>query len=336
MEYRNLGHSGLKVSVLSYGAWVTFSNQVGVDAAYDIMKCAYAGGVNFFDNAEIYAKGEAEKIMGECVQKGIKDGVWKRSDLVLTTKLFFGDGSQGPNDKGLSRKHIIEGMANSLSRFQLQYVDVVFCHRPDTNTPIEETVRAMNYLIDTGKAFYWGTSEWSASEFDVACRIADKLNLQRPICEQPQYSMLVRDKVENEFLGLYERYGTGLTVWSPLCSGVLTGKYKDKIVAEGTRLGVESIKWLKDRKLTENAWQIEKAELLIPIAKELECTRAQLALAWCVKNKRVSTVILGASKKSQLVENLVCLEVAKKITDEMMLRIDKILGTKPKITKSHI
>jgi voltage-dependent potassium channel beta subunit len=321
MTYRRLGNSGIKVSVLSYGAWVTFSYQIGVEKAYEIMKEAYSHGVNFFDNAEAYASGEAETIMGQAVQKGIDEKVWKRSDLVLSTKIFFGDGGKGPNDRGLSRKHIMEGTKAALSRFGLDYVDLIFCHRPDPDTPIEETVRAMNHVLDRGWALYWGTSEWSMSEITQACQIADRLNLQKPLFEQPQYNLFSRTRVETEYSPLYEMHGLGLTTWSPLASGVLTGKYSGKKVEEGTRLAVENYSWLKDMVMNDRAWQIEKVDELKPIADELGCTRAQLAIAWCLKNKHVTTVILGATSVDQLKENVKALEVVDKLTDDVMKRI---------------
>lgn len=330
MKYNRLGRTGLKVSQLSYGAWVSFSYQLGVDAAYEIMKEAYKGGVNFFDNAEVYAYGEAETIMGQAVKRGIEEKVWKRTDLVLSTKIFFGDGGKGPNDSGLSRKHIIEGTKKALARFDIEYVDLIFCHRPDPNTPIEETVRAMNFVIDQGWAFYWGTSEWSAEEITQANDIAKRLNLVGPQFEQPQYNMFAREKVEKDYLPVYERDGLGLTTWSPLASGVLSGKYSGKQIAEGTRMSLENYSWLKNDIFTNREWQISKADELIPIAEEVGCTRAQLAIAWCLKNEHVSTVILGATSIIQIRENLESLKFVEKLTPEIMEKLEKVLGTKPK------
>jgi len=329
MPYNNLGPSGLRVSKLSYGAWVTFGTQIGVDEAYKLMKKAYEAGVNLFDNAEAYAAGEAEVVMGECVKRGISDKVWERSDLILTTKIFFGT-KNGPNARGLSRKHIVEGTQASLKRFQLDYVDIVFCHRPDLHTPIEETVRAMNHVIDRGMAFYWGTSEWSAAELTEAWRVADRLGLQGPIVEQPQYNMFWRERVEMEFQPLYKGPGLGLTIWSPLASGVLTGKYSGGNVPEGSRMATKGYEWLRKKKMEEDKWQIDTADKLKPIAEELGCSQAQLAVAWCAKNENVTTVLLGATKMHQLEDNLGALEVLPKLTQEVMDKIDEVLGNKPK------
>lgn len=323
MEYRFLGKSGLKVSALSFGAWVTFSDQIGDNTAYDCMTAAYDAGVNFFDNAEAYAGGEAEVMMG----KVIKKAGWKRSDLVVSTKIFWGGG--GPNDRGLSRKHIVEGTNAALERMQMDYVDLIFCHRPDMYTPMEETVRAMHHVVDQGKAFYWGTSEWSAEEIRQAYEIARRENLIPPLIEQPQYNMFTRDRVEKEYSRLYDDIGLGTTIWSPLASGLLTGKYNDGI-PEGSRLSLESYQWLRDR-FENDGWgeKIERVKLLTKLADELGISTAKLALAWCLKNPNVSTVITGASKASQVVENMTALETVKLLTPEVMTRIDEILGNKP-------
>jgi voltage-dependent potassium channel beta subunit len=319
MEYRFLGKSGLKVSALSFGAWVTFHDQIADDTAYNCMKEAYDAGVNFFDNAETYAHGNAEIMMG----KALKKTGWKRSDLVISTKIFWG--GKGPNDTGLSRKHIIEGADAALKRLQLEYVDLIFCHRPDPLTPIEETVRAMNHVINQGKAFYWGTSEWSAAQIMEAYHIARREHLIPPTMEQPEYNMFRRDKVEKEFLKLYDEAGLGTTTWSPLASGLLTGKYNDGIPAD-SRLSLPEYDWLKSRFTKE---KIEKVKALVPIAKDLGLAMPLLGLAWCLKNPNVSTVITGASKPEQVKQNMKALDAVSKLTEEVMERIEKVLGNKP-------
>ena len=323
MEYRHLGSSGLKVSALSFGAWVTFGTQFGEDVAYDCMKAAFDSGVNFFDNAEVYAGGQAEEIMGSVIRKA----GWKRSDLVIATKVFWG--GEGPNDRGLSRKHVIEGAKASLARLQLDYVDLLYCHRPDPSTPIEETVRAMTYLIDQGRAFYWGTSEWSADQIMEAYAVARREHLIPPTMEQPQYSMLHRDRVEREYSRLYREIGLGTTIWSPLASGILTGKYEQGM-PEGTRFTIPQYEWLRDNiESAEGQRNVDKARRLRPLAEELDCTLAQLALAWCLMNENVSTVITGASKPQQVTENMKALDVVPKLTAEVMERIEEILDNKP-------
>jgi voltage-dependent potassium channel beta subunit len=329
MEYRYLGRSGLQISALSLGAWVTYGGQVGEDLAYECMKTAYDSGVNFFDNAEAYAHGNAEVVMGNVVKKA----GWKRADIVISTKLFWG-GTQ-PNKTGLSRKHIIEGGRASLARLQMDYVDLIFCHRPDIYTPIEETVRAMNFLIDQGMAFYWGTSEWSAAQIMEAYAIARQNNLIPPLMEQPQYNMFTREKVEKEFAQLYTDIGLGTTIWSPLASGLLTGKY-NKGIPQGTRVSLKGYEWLlEDFQREETQRNIEKVILLAPIAAELVCTTAQLALAWCLKNPHVSTVITGASKPEQVSENMKALDVVTKLTPDVMERIEAILGNKPEAISDY-
>ncbi len=323
MEYRHLGSSGLQISALSLGAWVTYGGQVGEEVALECMKAARDAGVNFFDNAEGYARGNAETVMGNVVKKlG-----WKRSDLVISTKIFWG--GSGPNETGLSRKHIIEGANASLARLQMEYVDLVFCHRPDIHTPVEETVRAMNYLIDQGKAFYWGTSQWSAAQITEAYGIARRDHLVPPQMEQPQYHMFHRERVEKELAHLYKEIGLGTTIWSPTGSGLLTGKY-NKGIPSGTRVTLPGYEWLREQFESENAKRdLEKVKQLVPLADELGCTMAQLALAWCLKNPNVSTVITGASKPEQVVENMKALDVVAKLTAPVMERIEKILGNKP-------
>lgn len=323
MEYRYLGKSGLKVSALSFGSWVTFHDQIGEDVAYKCMKEAYDAGVNFFDNAEVYANGQSEILMG----KVLKKTGWKRSDLVLSTKIFWG--GEGPNDKGLSRKHIIEGTDAALKRMQVDYVDLIFCHRPDIHTPIEETVRAMNHIINQGKAFYWGTSEWTAQQIMEAYGIARREHLIPPLMEQPEYNMFRREKIEKEYLQLYNEVGLGTTIWSPLASGLLTGKYVDGI-PEGSRLNLKGYEWLRDWILNEDGKKRNaKVKDLIPIAKEIGVTMPELAIAWCLKNPNVSTVITGASNADQVKQNMKALRAVEKLTDEVMKKIDDVLDNKP-------
>lgn len=325
MEYRHLGRTGLKVSALSYGAWVTYGNQVQVPEAKELLSAAFNAGVNLFDNAETYASGKAEEIMGQA----FKELGYKRSDLVVTTKIYFGTGSKWPNATGLSRKHIIEGTKASLKRLDMEYVDLLYCHRPDPETPIEETVRAMNWVIDQGWAFYWGTSEWSAEQIEEAWTIAEDLDLIGPSVEQPEYNIFHRKRVEEEYAPLYDKYGIGLTTWSPLASGVLTGKYSGGKVPEGSRFGLDSYKWLADRALKgEKAHQIDLADQLKPIAQDLGCSLAQLSLAWLLKNPNVSSVITGSTKVPQLEENMKALEYVPKLTDELMAKIEKITSAK--------
>ena len=323
MEYRYLGSSGLQVSALSFGAWVTFGTQMDEDAALACMEAAYQAGVNFFDNAEVYAQGEAELIMG----KVLKRTGWKRSDLIVSTKIFWG--GKGPNDRGLSRRHVLEGAWAALARLQLDYVDLVFCHRPDPDTPIEETVRAMNFLIDRGLAFYWGTSEWSAEQIMDAYGVARREHLVPPTMEQPQYNMLHRERVEKEYLRLYEDIGLGTTIWSPLASGLLTGKYGAGMPS-GTRATLKGYEWLRNRFEGEEAdRQIGKVERLKPIADELNCTLAQLAIAWCLRKPYISTVITGASRAEQVIENMQALGVKEKLTPEILGRIEAVLDNAP-------
>jgi voltage-dependent potassium channel beta subunit len=323
MEYRFLGSSGLKVSALSLGAWVTYGSQVGEEVAYECMTAAYEHGVNFFDNAEAYASGEAEVVMGNVIRRA----GWQRSDLVISTKVFWG--GEGPNDRGLSRKHIIEGVEASLARLQLDYVDLVFCHRPDPDTPIAETVRAMNWLIDRGRAFYWGTSEWSAAEIMAAAQIARREHLIGPQMEQPQYNMFHRERVEREYARLYREIGLGTTVWSPLASGLLTGKYDDSPPPD-TRASLAGMEWLRELLVGDAAAEKrEKARQLKPIADDLGCTRAQLALAWCLRNPDVSSVITGASRVEQVRENMAALDIVGQLTPDVIERIEKVLDNKP-------
>lgn len=319
-----MGRSGLKISALSFGSWVTFGNQIDEDVAYESMKAAYDAGVNFFDNAEVYAGGQSEVMMGNVIQKA----GWKRTDLVLSTKIFWG--GEGPNDQGLSFKHIKEGTEAALKRLQTDYVDLIFCHRPDTHTPIEETVWAMNQVIKEGKALYWGTSEWNADQVRQAYEFARREHLRPPLMEQPQYNMFHRDKVESEFSRLYDDIGLGTTIWSPLASGLLTGKYNDGI-PEGTRLSMEDYDWLREQLLeTESGRQkLEKVKKLAPIAKDLGISMPQMALAWCLKNRDVSTVITGASKAEQVRENMKAIDAVDKLDSGVMDRIEEVLDNRP-------
>ncbi len=294
---------------------------MGEDVTLECMSIAYDAGVNFFDNAEVYARGNAEVLMGNVIKKM----GWRRESLVLSSKVFWG--GKGPNDEGLSRKHILEACRNSLRRLQLDYLDLYFCHRPDPNTPIEETVRAMDDLIHQGKILYWGTSEWSAAGIMRAYAIAREHHLAPPQMEQPQYNMFHRDRVEKEYVPLYREIGLGTTIWSPLASGLLSGKYS-KGVPEGTRATLKGYEWLLESVITPE--RIEKAKQLEPVAAELGCTMAQMALAWCLKNPNVSTVITGASRPEQVIENMKAIEVAPKLTPSVMERIEGILGNKPK------
>ncbi|KAI3882116.1 hypothetical protein MKX03_013015 [Papaver bracteatum] len=327
MQYKNLGRSGLKVSQLSYGAWVSFGNQLDVKEAKTLLQCCKDHGVNFFDNAEVYANGRAEEIMGQA----IRELGWKRSDIVISTKIFWG--GPGPNDKGLSRKHIIEGTKASLKRLDMEYVDILYCHRPDVSTPIEETVRAMNYVIDHGWAFYWGTSEWSAQQITEAWAVAEKLDLVGPVVEQPEYNLLSRHKVESEYLPLYTSYGIGLTTWSPLASGVLTGKYNNKNIPSDSRFALENYKNLASRSLVDDV--LKKVAALEPIAKELNVPLSQLAIAWCASNPNVSSVITGATKEAQIVENMKAVDLIPRLTPEMLERIETVVQSKPKRPESY-
>lgn len=323
MEYKNLGNSGLPVSRLSLGSWLTFGKQIGNDVAEKLMTVAYDNGINFFDNAEIYARGKSEKVMGKILKKT----AWSRDSYIVSSKAYFGDGGKLPTQTGLHRKHLMEACNSALRRFQLEYLDLFFCHRPDKKTPVEEVVWTMNLLINQGKIFYWGTSEWSAQEIMEAHLFARQNNLIGPTMEQPQYNMFHRQKFEVEYKQLYKNFGMGTTIWSPLSSGVLTNKYLNEF-PEGTRLGMKGLEWLKDAALTEE--KLEKVRKMNEIALELGTTMAVMSIAWCLKNPNVSTVILGASKTHHLEENLKALEIEKQMTDEIMKRIDVILGNSPK------
>ena len=319
MEYRRLGKSGLKVSVFSFGSWVTFSNQLNEKAATELMEYAYDNGINFFDNAEIYANGNSEIIMGKILKKT----GWSRDTYILSSKVFWG--GEKPTQIGLSRKHITDGCHAALKRLQVEYIDLFFCHRPDPETPIEETVRAMDVLIQQGKVLYWGTSEWEAEQITEAYEIAEKFNLTPPTMEQPEYNLFNRGKIEKDYLPLYKKYGLGTTIWSPLASGLLTGKYNHGFPSN-SRLYVKGYEWLKEQFESEETIQkIGKVKELQPIAERLEISLTQLALGYCLKNPNVSTIILGASKKEQLKENLGTLSIMDKITDSTIKDINKVL-----------
>lgn len=321
MEYRHLGKAGIRVSELSFGSWVTFHNQADVKAAVDMMAAAYDAGVNFFDNAEAYAGGKSEEVMGTA----LKQLKWRRGSYLISTKLYWGL-HNGVNEKNtLNRKRLIEGINGSLERLQLDYVDLLYCHRPDKTTPIEETVWAMHNIIEWGKALYWGTSEWSAAEIVTALEIAERHHLHKPVVEQPVYNLFERHRFSREYERVYRDYRYGTTTWSPLASGLLTGKY-GKGIPEGSRGALQGYDWLHDD-LT-NAEKLTRVAALEPIAKELDCTVSQLALAWCLKNPYVSTVITGASRVEQVHENMKAGEVAPKITPEILARIDQIFGIK--------
>lgn len=322
MEYRRLGKSGLQVSALSFGSWLTFGNQISDKTADELMGIAYDAGVNFFDNAEGYAEGKSEIVMG----KILKAQKWERESFVVSSKVFFGAENKGPNRVGLSRKHVIEACNAALKRLQVDYLDLYFCHRPDKQTPIEETVWAMNTLLQQGKILYWGTSEWSASEIMEAISVAKEYHLIGPTMEQPQYNLFEREKLENEYLHLFREHGLGTTIWSPLASGLLSGKYSTGDTKD-TRLELNGLDWLKNRVLANE--KLKKVEALKKLAEKMNLPVAKLALAWCLKNPNVSTMILGASKPAQLKENLTVLEVVPLLTDKVMESIEKVMGTKP-------
>ena len=315
MTYRRLGRSGLKVSTLSYGSWVTFGGQQGLDAVTESMSAAHDAGCNFYDNAEVYAKGESETLMGQALQ----EFGWDRQNYVISTKFFWGISDDVNNHFTLNRKYLMNGIDRSLERLQLDFVDLIYCHRADPETPLEETVFAMHDIITSGKALYWGTSEWSADEIRGAYEIAERHHLHKPVVEQPEYNMLNRDKVESEYKRLFEDIGIGTTIWSPLAGGLLTGKYLDGI-PEDSRATLKGHGYLKDR--AEEAEAIATIKRVVEVAKELDCTPAQLALAWCAANPNVSTVITGASRASQVVENFEAIKVLDAVTPELVARLN--------------
>ena len=330
MQYRFLGRSGLQVSIISLGGWLTYGGHVENQKTFDCMKAAYDAGINFFDCAEGYAGGESEKVMGECIKKY----GWKRNDYVISTKINWGaaNGDNPVNNGGLSRKHLVEGTRASLERLGLEYVDLLYAHRPDRNTPMEEIVRGFNFLIDQGSTFYWGTSEWNADEIERAHHVATRLNLVGPVMEQPQYNMLVRERVEREYALLYEVHGLGLTPFSPLKGGILTGKYNEGI-PEDSRFAVSDdnfVKSMQQRFQTED-WQQEarKVASLKPVAERLGCSQAALAYAWVLKNPNVASAITGASRVEQVYDAVRSLEVLPKMTEDVMGEIDGVLGNKP-------
>lgn len=324
MEYRRMGRSGLQLSVLSFGSWVTFARQVDDGLSDRLMGIAYDAGINFFDNAEVYSRGESEQMMGRV----LKTKNWERSSYVVSSKVFFGwkGPDKKPNQYGLSRKHITEACHEALQRLQVEYLDLYYCHRPDKDVPIEEVVRTMNTLIQQGKILYWGTSEWSAAEIVEAHASAAKLNLEPPVVEQPEYNLFNRQKIEVDYLPIFRNLGMGTTIWSPLASGLLTGKYNDGI-PEGSRLTLEGYGWLKDKSYTEE--KLNAIRKLGELANKLDASLAALSIAWTLANPNVTTAILGATKESQLQENLKALAVLPKISPEILAEIDRIMGTKP-------
>lgn len=324
MEYRRMGKTGLQLSVLSFGSWVSFHKQIDDSVADELMGIAYDHGVNFFDNAEVYALGESEKMMGRV----LKRKNWDRTSYTVSSKVFWGwRGKENkPNQTGLSRKHVVEACNEALQRLQLDYLDLFFCHRPDKGTPIEETVWAMNHLIQQGKILYWGTSEWSGVEIMEAHRVAGQYGLIGPAMEQPQYNLFERDKMENEFLMIFRTVGMGTTIWSPLASGLLTGKYNDGIPAE-SRFGLKGFDWLQERWMREDL--LQKVRDLAALASRLGITMAQLSIAWCIRNPDVTTAILGATRKEQLLENLGAMDAVSKLDPEVMQQIEDIVKTRP-------
>jgi len=324
MEYRRMGRSGLQLSVLSFGSWVTFHKQINDNSADELMGIAYDNGINFFDNAEVYALGESEKMMGRV----LKAKNWDRTSYTLSSKAFFGwRGKENkPNQTGLSRKHLTEACNEALQRLQTDYLDLYFCHRPDKNTPIEEVVLTMNNLIQQGKILYWGTSEWSGVELMEAHRVAQHYRLIGPSMEQPQYNLFERNKVENDYLEVFKNVGLGTTIWSPLAAGLLTGKYNNGI-PEGSRLAIEGFDWLKERWIMQD--KIEKVKQLELLANELGCSLPALSIAWCIKNPNVTTAILGATKKEQLIDNLTALKAVELLSSEVIAKIEAIMQNKP-------
>ena len=326
MEYRRLGKSGLQVSAVSFGSWVSFSKQIDDKIADELMGIAYDSGINFFDNAEVYANGKSEEMMGRV----LKAKNWERSSYIVSSKAFFGwhGKANKPNQTGNNRKHLIEACDEALKRLQVDYLDLYFCHRADKNTPVEETVWAMNHLLNQGKILYWGTSEWTGVEIMEAHRIAAQNHLIGPTMEQPQYNLFERRKVEADYSEIYKNVGLGTTIWSPLASGLLSGKYNDGVPAD-SRFALEGFDWLKDQHMLDE--KIEKVKKLATVAKDLNISTAVLSIAWCLSNKNVSTAILGATKKSQLEENLKAIDAIPLITTEVLEKIETIMQNKPEI-----
>ncbi len=322
MEYRRLGKSGLPISELSFGSWITFGNQINDGVSERLMDIAYEAGVNFFDNAEVYAAGASETVMGNILKKK----QWPRDSYIVSSKVYFGAGATVPTQKGLHRKHIVEACNQALQRLQVDYLDLYFCHRPDKQTPIEETVWSMHQLILSGKILYWGTSEWSAQEIMEAHMVAQRYNLIGPVVEQPQYNLFVRDKVEVEYSQIYKTVGLGTTIWSPLASGYLTGKYLTQTPTEA-RLKRDELGWLAERLLQES--NAKKVQSLMELASDIGISMPQLGVAWCLKNPHVSTVILGATKPEQLEETLTAPEIMHLLNNEVMQRIEDIMQNKP-------
>ncbi len=316
MEYRKVGKWGLKISEVSLGSWLTFCNQLDLNSTKQVVRYAVENGINFIDTAEAYANGIAEAMLGMVLKE------YRREDLVISTKIFWG--GDGPNQKGLSRKHLLEGTWNSLKRLQLDYVDILYCHRPDPEVPMEEVVYTMDQILKSGLAFYWGTSEWSAEEIEQACKVAEKMNAMPPVVEQPQYNLIFKKRVEEEYAPIYEKYGIGTTIWSPLASGVLSGKYLEGI-PEGSRL--DRWPWLKKTMEERGIFQeetLQKLKRIKEIAEGLGVTMAQLSIAWCLRNPHVSSVILGVSSLDQLKENIKAVEVKNLITDEIYSELSKL------------
>lgn len=324
MEYRRLGKTGLQLSVLSFGSWVTFHKQIDDKLSDQLMGIAYDNGINFFDNAEVYALGESEKMMGRV----LKQKKWDRTSYTVSSKAFFGSRGKNnkPNQTGLSRKHLTEACHEALQRLQVDYLDLYYCHRPDKNTPIEEVVWTMNHLIQQGKILYWGTSEWSAQEITEAHMAARQLHLIGPAMEQPEYNLFNREKMEKEYLQIFRNIGLGTTIWSPLASGLLTGKYNNGIPA-GSRLAIPGFEWLKDRQYVQD--RLNRVIKLEKVAKALNTSLATLSIAWCIRNPNVTTAILGATREEQLIENLKALDVYPALTLDIMEEIDGIMGTLP-------
>lgn len=323
MQYRRLGKSGLQVSLLSFGSWVTFHKQIEDHTADELMGIAYDNGINFFDNAETYALGKSEEMMGRVLKKK----GWDRTSYVLSSKAYFGWRKPNlPNQTGLSRKHLVEACHEALQRLQTDYLDLYFCHRPDKTVPMEEVVWTMNHLIQQGKILYWGTSEWSAQEIMEAHMVSEKYRLIGPTMEQPEYNMFHREKMEHEYLQIFKNIGLGTTIWSPLAAGVLTGKYNEGI-PQDSRLAIKGFEWLAQKQLNEQ--RIEKVKQLSGIADSLSCSMAALAIAWCARNEQVSTVILGATNPTQLLQNLEALKVLPSLNQEVMDQIETILQNKP-------